>query len=85
MLDERSADAILNETGADLFAYDTPNLPEDWLFYAGDFILLPIITHEQQAILRISDSQHAEFKKLGIPHTFGAFPSTLAFPRCRHV
>jgi hypothetical protein len=46
-------------------------LPEDWLFYAGDMILLQIVTHEQEATLRVSEVQYAEFKKLGIPHAPG--------------
>ena len=44
VLDDQSLESILNETNGDLFAYDTPNLPEDWLFYVGDAILLQIIT-----------------------------------------
>jgi hypothetical protein len=71
VLEERSAEAILNETGGDLFAYDVPNLPEDWLFYVDDFIFLQVITHEQEATLRVSEAQYAEFKKLGIPHAPG--------------
>jgi hypothetical protein len=70
-LDEQSMETILNETDGDLFAYDTLNLPEDWLFYVGDTILLQIITHEQEATLRISEAQYPEFKKLGITHALG--------------
>jgi len=71
VLDDRSMEAILNETDGDLFAYDVLHLPEDWLFYAGDTILLQIVTHEQEATLRVSEVQDAEFKKLGIPHAPG--------------
>ena len=71
VLNERSIEAILKETGGDLLAYDVLRLPEDWLFYVGNMILLQIVTHEQEATLRISDVQYAEFKKLGIPHAFG--------------
>lgn len=71
VLDDQSVETILDETNGDLFAYDTPNLPEDWLFYAGDTILLQIITHEQEATLRMSETQYAEFKKLGITHALG--------------
>lgn len=71
VLNERSIEAILNETGGDLLAYDALHLPEDWLFYVGDKILLQIVTHEQEATLRISEVQYAEFNKLGIPHASG--------------
>jgi hypothetical protein len=71
VLDDRSIEAILNETDGDLLAYDVLYLPEDWLFYVGDMILLQIVTHEQEATLRVSEVQYAEFKKLGIPHTPG--------------
>ena len=71
VLDDESIKAILNETDGDLLAYDVLHLPEDWLFYAGDTILLQIVTHEQEATLRVSDVQYAEFEKLGIPHAPG--------------
>ena len=71
VLDEQSVETILNETDGDSFACDTLNLPEDWLFYVGDTILLQIITHEQEATLRIPETQYAEFKKLGITHALG--------------
>lgn len=71
VLDDQSVETILNEANGDLFAYDTPNLPEDWLFYVGDIIVLQIITHEQEATLRISETQYAEFKKLEITHALG--------------
>ena len=71
VLDEQSIETILNETDGDLFAYDTLKLPEDWLFYVGDTILLQIITHEQEATPRISETQYTEFKKLGITHSLG--------------
>ena len=78
-LDERSIEAILNETGGDLLAYDVLHLPEDWLFYVGNLILLQIVTHEQEATLRISENQYAEFKNLGIPHAPGC-PQWSALP-----
>jgi hypothetical protein len=71
VLDDRSIEAILTETGGDLLAYNVLDLPEDWLFYIGDIILLQIVTHEQEATLRVSEMQYAKFKKLGIPHALG--------------
>jgi len=71
VLNERSIEAILNETGGDVLAYNVLELPEDWLFYVDNMILLQIVTHEQEATLRISEVQYSEFKKLGIPHTPG--------------
>jgi len=70
-LDDRSTEAILNETGGDLLSYNVMDLPEDWLFYIDDIILLQIVTHEQEATLRVSEMQYEEFKKVGIPHTPG--------------
>ena len=70
MTDE-SIEAILKETSGNLLAYDVCNLPEDWLFYLGDEILLQIVSHEQEATLRLSNFQYAEFRKLGIPHKQG--------------
>jgi len=71
VLTEESMEVILKETGGDLLAYNILYLPEDWLFYAGDAILLQIVSHEQEATLRLSDLQYAEFAKLGIPHEQG--------------
>jgi hypothetical protein len=71
VLDDQSIEAILNETDGDLLAYDVLHLPEDRLFYAGDIILLQIVTHEQESTLRVSEVRYAEFNKLGIPHAPG--------------
>jgi hypothetical protein len=71
VLDEGSMDVILNETGGDLFAYDVTNLPEDWVFYVGDSVFLQIVTHEQEAICRVSETQYERFKELEIPHEPG--------------
>lgn len=71
VLDDRSIEAILTETDGDLLAYDILHLPEDWVLYAGDTILLQIVTHEQEATLRLSEVRYGEFKKLGIPHAHG--------------
>jgi hypothetical protein len=71
VLDERSIEAILNETDGDLLAYDILHLPEDWVFYSGDAILLQIVTHEQEATLRLSEVRYGEFEKLGIPYARG--------------
>jgi len=71
LLDDESIEAILKDTNGDLFAYDVLNLPEDWLFYVGDSILLQIVTHEQEATLRLTDDQYAQFSKLAISHKRG--------------
>lgn len=70
-LNDESVEAILTETSGNLLAYNILHLPEDWLFYLGDEILLQIVSHEQEASLRLSDAQYFEFKKLGIPHKQG--------------
>jgi hypothetical protein len=71
IFNDASIDLILNEVDGDLFAYDVTNLPEDWVFYVGESIFLQTVTHEQEAILRISERQYARFKRLGIPHGLG--------------
>jgi hypothetical protein len=71
VLTDESIDAILTETAGNLFAYEVLCLPEDWVFYVGDAILLQIVSHEQEATLRLSDAQYAEFAELGIPHKPG--------------
>lgn len=71
VLTDESIEAILTETAGVLLSYDVLHLPEDWLFYVGDAILLQIVSHEQEATLRLSDFQYAEFTKLGIPHKQG--------------
>jgi hypothetical protein len=72
VLNDQSIEVILKETGGDLLAYDVTNLPEDWVFYTGDSIFLQVVTHEQEATLRISAAQYARFKELGIPHKPGS-------------
>lgn len=71
MLTDESIEAILRETAGDLFAYNVLYLPEDWLLYLDDSILLQVVSHEQEATLRLSDCQYDEFSKLGIPHEQG--------------
>jgi hypothetical protein len=71
LLDHRSIEFILNETGGNLFAYNMLVLPEDWLFYVGNSILLQVVSNEQEATLRISEEQYAAFRELGIPHEPG--------------
>jgi len=70
-LDEKSIEAILTETQGDLLAYNILHLPDDWLFYRGDTILLQVVSHEQELTLRLTDDQYAEFQRLGIPHKLG--------------
>jgi hypothetical protein len=79
LLMDESIEAILTETAGNLLAYNVLHLPEDWLFYVGDVILLQIVSHEQEATLRLSGSQYSEFAKLGIPHKQG-LPRWSAFP-----
>jgi len=71
VLSGESIEAILTETSGNLFAYNVLCLPEDWLIYIGDAILLQVVSHEQEVILRLSNAQYAEFTKLGIPHRAG--------------
>lgn len=70
-LSDESIEMILRETAGNLFAYDVLHLPEDWLVYVDDVILLQVVSHEQEATLRLSETQYAEFTKLGIPHKAG--------------
>ena len=71
VLNDESIEAILSETAGDLFAYNLLYLPEDWLFYFGDSILLQVVSNEHEATLRLSETQYSEFTKLGIPHKHG--------------
>jgi len=73
-LTDESIGTILTETAGDLLAYNVLYLPEDWLFYVGDAIFFQIISHEQEATLRLSESQYAEFTRLGVPHKHGPAP-----------
>jgi hypothetical protein len=71
LLDERSIETIVKESNGDLLSYDACNLPEDWVVYVDDSILLQVVTHEREAILRLTEQQYTEFKNLGISHTLG--------------
>ena len=71
VINDESIKAILTETGGNLFAYNVLYLPENWLFYAGDAIILQVVSHEQEATMRLSETQYAEFKTLGIAHQQG--------------
>lgn len=71
VLNDESLEVILEETAGNLFAYNLLYLPEDWLFYVGDSILLQVVSHEQEATLRLSDAQYSNFTRLGIPHKHG--------------
>ena len=70
-LNNETIELVVRETQGNLLAYDILNLPEDWLFYLGDWILLQVVSHEQEITLRLTNSQFAEFLQLGIPHTLG--------------
>jgi len=78
-LDDSSIELILRETSGDLFAYNILHQPEDWLFYRDDSILLQIVSHEQEAILRVSAAEYERFQKLQIPHSSG-LPQWTALP-----
>ena len=68
-LNDSSMELILRETGGDLFAYNILYLPEDWLLYRDDTIFLQIVSHEQEATLRLSAAEYEKFRLLGIPHS----------------
>ena len=78
-VDDSSIELILRETSGDLFAYNILHQPEDWLFYRDDSILLQIVSHEQEAILRVSAAEYERFQKLQIPHSSG-LPQWTALP-----
>ena len=69
ILNDASIELILRETSGDLFAYNILYLPEDWLLYRDDTILLQIVSHEQEATLRLSPAEYEKFRSLGIPHS----------------
>lgn len=71
ILSNESIETILTETAGNLLAYNMLCLPEDWLFYVGDAILLQIVSHEQEVTLRLSEAQYVEFAELRIPHKAG--------------
>jgi len=71
VLTAESTDFIMTETAGNLFAYNVLYLPEDWLFYVGDAVLLQVVSHEQEATLRLPNDQYGEFTRLGIPHKEG--------------
>ena len=68
VLNDEGVEAILTETDGNLFAYNVLYKPKDWLIYAGDQIVLQVVSHEQEVTLRLSEIQYSEFTKLGIPH-----------------
>jgi hypothetical protein len=70
-LNDKSVEVILEETAGNLFAYNVLCLPEEWLFYVGDAIILQAVSHEQEITLRLSETQYSEFTKLSIPHKQG--------------
>jgi hypothetical protein len=70
-LNDESVEVILTETAGNLFAYNVLYLPEEWLVYVGDAIILQAVSHEQEITLRLSETQYSEFRKLGIPHKQG--------------
>jgi hypothetical protein len=70
-LNDESIEAILAETDGNLFAYNVLYKPEDWLIYAGDELVLQVVSHEQEITLRLSETHYSEFTKLGIPHKQG--------------
>jgi hypothetical protein len=70
-LNDASIESILKECHGDILSYDVCNLPEDWLFFAGDEIILQTVTHEREAILRLSEAQYADFRNLEIQHKIG--------------
>jgi hypothetical protein len=69
-LNTRSLDVILAEADDDLFASFQYG-PEDWIFYVDDSILLQIVTHEQEATLRLNGEQYSAFEALGVSHGKG--------------
>jgi hypothetical protein len=71
-LNDASIELILRETNGDLFAYNILYLPEDWLLYRDDTIFFQLVSHEQEATLRLSAAEYAKFRSLGIPHSLGA-------------
>jgi hypothetical protein len=71
LLNEASIELILRETDGDLFAYNILYLPEDWLLYRDDTIFFQLVTHEQEATLRLSAAEYEKFRSLGIPHSLG--------------
>jgi hypothetical protein len=70
-LTEGAIDRIVKETCGNLMAYDLLKLPEQWLVYIGDTILLQVVNHEQELTLRLTDSQFRSFMLLGIPYEPG--------------
>jgi hypothetical protein len=70
-LNDESVELILTETGGDLFAYNVLYLPEQWLVYVGDAIILQAVSHEQEITLRLSETAYSEFRNLSIPHKQG--------------
>lgn len=61
VLTDESIEAIRAETARNLLAFDVLHLSEDWLFYHSDALLLQVVSHEEEATLRLSNSQYPEF------------------------
>ena len=70
-LTEEAIELIVKETRGNLLAYDLLKLPEEWLIYVGDTILLQAVNHEQELILRLTATQFRSFEQLGIPYLPG--------------
>jgi len=70
-LNQESLEQILRETSGNLFRNSILYLPEDWLFYIEDLILLQIVNHEDSATIRVNEQQYRTFDALGIPHQAG--------------
>ena len=70
-LTEAAIDLIVKETRGNLLAYDLLKLPEEWLVYIGDTILLQVVNHEQELTLRLTATQFRSFSQLGIPYVPG--------------
>jgi hypothetical protein len=69
-LTDQTIDIIVNETHGNLLACNILNLPEDWLIYLGDYIILQA-SYEMEITLRLTDAQFAAFSQLGIPYSSG--------------
>ena len=70
-LTDQTIDVIVTETHGNLFAHSILKLPEDWMIYLGDYVILQVVTHEQEITLRLTDAQFAAFSQLGIPYSPG--------------
>jgi hypothetical protein len=64
----QSRELILAVCGGSLLAYDVLSYPEDWTFYREEELFFAIVSHEQHAFFRFSESDYSRFLSLGIPH-----------------